>query len=109
MIVKRPSVRFGTPVAEVPDTHVPTGGRAAEHWQEVADHVTTAPGVWHPVTIGHLPVDRHRGVVTGINRSELIAFKAGGFRAAFREGQLFVRYDAPAVVEVTRIGRRKSA
>lgn len=108
---RKPAVRFGQPLAEVPEPRVPSNtGRGAEHWAMVADHCTENPGVWHPVAIAQLTVERHRQAVGGINSRDLLAFRPAGFKAAFREGQLYVRYDAPADVEVpTPIRRRKSA
>lgn len=95
MSPKKPTVRFGTPTPTIPDAYIPGRTQGAAHWQQVADHCTTTPSVWHPVTIGHLSADRHRGVTTSISQGELFAFRSGGYRAAFREGQLYVRYDLP--------------
>ncbi len=109
MSPKKPSVRFGTPVPDIPEPLIPNGHGGAEHWQQVADHCTANPSVWHPVTIGHLTADRHRQVVSGINgntTAQLLAFRDGGYRAAFREGQLYVRFDPAA--EVSPIRRKRA-
>ena len=103
-------VSFGDPVDELPDARHGGGARGgAPHWIKAAGYVKANPGQWHPVRIPSLTIKAHSGAVSNINASSLgksrqnLAFTEPGFRAAFREGTLYIRYDAP-VAAVRKIG-----
>jgi len=108
----KPLVTFGEPVADLPEARPggkPTGG--APHWVKIATHAKENPGAWHPVRIPHLTIAAHSGAVSNINATSLgksrqnAAFAEPGYRAAYREGTLYIRYDAPAEsTNVRKIG-----
>ena len=92
---KKAAVTFGAPTDTLPRTLGVTTPPAA-HWVKVAEHVKANPGVWCPVQIGHLTINAHKQASHTIRAKKLFSFREPGFDAAFRDGQLFVRYDAPA-------------
>jgi hypothetical protein len=107
--------KFGAPVADLPETLGGPNRGAAPYWTEVAQHVQSNPGVWHPVRLDHLTIKGHASAAQRINAatrdsasktSKNPAFLAPGYQAAFREGVLYVRYDAP---KVSRIGKRAAS
>jgi len=109
-------VQFLAPLDELPEARNggPQNGPAA-HWVEVAAHVKATPGVWHPVVIGHLTTKGHQSAASTINAAtrnsdsktgKNAAFTEPGYQAAYREGRLYVRYDAP---QVTNIRKKRSA
>lgn len=107
--------KFGQPVAELPEAIGGTNRGAAPHWLETAAHVHANPGVWHPVRLDHLTIKGHASAGQRINAatrnspsktSKNPAFAEPGYQAAFREGVLYVRYDAPAGAKVSRIGKK---
>jgi hypothetical protein len=108
---RKTTVSFGKPVSDLPGS--PIGGKRgpSEHWLKVAEHVRSNPGEWHPITLGHLTVKGHAGAASSINAASRnvgsktgknTAFMEPGFQAAFRDGRLYVRYDAPAVAKLRR-------
>lgn len=103
--------KFGRPVAEIPDAIGGATRGPAQHWIDVAEHVRSNPGAWHPVRLDHLTIRGHASAAQRINAatrnaasktSKNPAFAAPGYQAAFREGVLYVRYDAPAAVRSIR-------
>lgn len=93
----RHNVTIGQPVDSLPDAHLPSNsGNFAPHWVRVGAACLQHEGQWVPVRIGHLSVDRHRQVVSEINNGRLAAFRNWpGFKAAYRDNTLYVRYDDP--------------
>lgn len=98
MSPKTIGVKIGAPLTELPDSNLRNGPAPASHWLQVADACRANPGQWLPVTIGHLKVDRHRGVPSDISHGRLAAFRGGNFAGAFRNNQLYIRFDAVATV-----------
>lgn len=89
------TVQFGAPVESLPRGLGKTTPPAS-HWVKVADHVKANPGAWHPIQIGHLSINAHRQGAHLIRTQSLFSFREPGYDAAFRDGLLYVRYDAPA-------------
>lgn len=102
-VKKRSNVTIGEPVDELPNPDLPSNyGNFAPHWVKVGATCLQHEGKWTPVRIGHLSVDRHRQVVSEINGGKLAAFRNWpGFKAAYRDGQLYVRYDDPETMQDT--------
>lgn len=107
--------KFGKPIADLPETNGPENRGPAPYWIEVAEHVRSNAGQWHPVRLDHLTIKGHSSAAQRINAasrnsasktSKNPAFSSPGFQAAFRDGVLYVRYDAPA--KVRSIGRRSA-
>jgi len=101
MSTKKRTVKIGTPVPELPESGRGTNKPAA-HWVKVAEAAKAHAGQWLPVQVGHLSVNRHREVPNSIKTGRLAAFAGGGFDAAFRDGTLYVKYEAPVALAVAR-------
>lgn len=88
---------FGKPTTDLPERNPGrvTNGPAA-YWVDVADHCRRNKGQWVPVTIGALSVDRHRQIPSNMRRGQLAAFRRGNWQSAYRNGQLYIRYDGEA-------------
>lgn len=100
-------VKFGAPVDSIPEANLPRGHNGAPHWNAIAAHVEASPGAWIPCTIPHLSLNAQRAGAAAINSASahgkgILAFRKPGFRAAFRENTLYVRYDTPAVAKLRR-------
>jgi len=102
--------KFGAPVAEIPEANAGVS-RPAPYWIEVAEHVKANPGQWIPVRLDHLTPRGHASAVQRINAasrgqqsktSKNAAFLEPGYEAAYRDGVMYVRYDAPAVAKLRR-------
>lgn len=93
-------VTIGAPIDTLPPAPGPSNaGNFAPHWVKVGAACLQHEGQWLPVRIGHLSVDRHRQVVSEINAGKLAAFRNWpGFKAAYRDNTLYVRYDDPETV-----------
>jgi hypothetical protein len=91
------TVQIGQPLADLPEPAPKTTPPAA-HWMQIAEVCRQRPGMWLPVQIGSLTVNRHRQVPKEIRSGQLFAFREGRWDAACRNGQLYVRYLGEATV-----------
>lgn len=106
---KRRPKFLGT-VEDLPESGAFGGPRgAAPYWVEVATAVKAEPGVWHKVAFDHLTRQGHSSAVQRINAasrdadsktSKNPAFTEPGYTAAYRDGAMYVRYDAPKVASI---------
>lgn len=112
---KRPTRKAKiTVVDELPEPKTPGTSGPPAHWVEVAATVKATPGQWHEVRFADMSDKAHQSAASGINAAtrnsdsktgKNRAFLAPGYTAAYREGRLYVRYDAP---KVRSIGKRAS-
>jgi hypothetical protein len=85
MMTAKPKVEFG----ELPRiTH--HDGRRREYL-DVADTLRARPGKWAKVT----PRGKPQFFVNAVRAGLLVAFPAGEFEAALRDGEAWVRYIGP--------------
>lgn len=89
------TVQFGTPVDAIPGFSIPPK-QFSSHWLTVAAECRSHPNQWVPVRIGHLTLNRHRQVPADIRKGNLGPFRDGTWDAAFRDGQLYIRFVSPA-------------
>jgi hypothetical protein len=87
----------------------------AAHWVEVAEAAKERPGTWLIVRLDHLTRKGHQSAASTINAAtrnsdsktgKNAAFMEPGYQAAYREGELYVRYDQPT--KVRSIGKRSA-
>lgn len=92
------TVQIGQPVADLPTPNATPTTPPAEHWMKIAEVCRQNPGMWLPVRIGNLTVNRHRQVPGDIRRGNLYAFRDGRWDAKYRNDQLYVRYLGEATI-----------
>ena len=109
------TVVFGARHDELPGVPARVGSsKPSDHWQAIADGVKAVPGVWHEITLKGLGMETHRSAVARIKNAttgkpvpstqSLASFTEPGFDAAWRDGVLLIRYDAPTAAKVRKIG-----
>lgn len=117
---KRTTRKFKmTPVDSIPEAANGGNRGPAAHWVEIAEQCKANPGVPYIVRFDDMSPKGHQSAASGINAASRNsqsktgknrAFAEPGYTAAYRDGVLYVRYDAPAkVTQIQRRGRRGAA
>lgn len=100
-----------TPVDAIPEATSGAKSGPASYWVEVAEQCKANPGQPFAVRFDHLTPKGHASAASSINAASRdsqsrtgknMAFAEPGFIAAYRDGVLYVRYDAPAVAKLRR-------
>ncbi|MDN5670055.1 MAG: hypothetical protein L0G87_16845, partial [Renibacterium salmoninarum] len=96
-----PSLSFGEPAETLPEAQQKYP--PAPHWAKVAKYCQAKPDAWHPVRLGHLTRDGHRTAAAAIRRHTYAAFRGPEWEAAYRDGELYVRYNTRATGSVSTL------